>query len=336
MSLLAFDPTGKLAANKKIETHTISAINGVEYNYIVPDYAPFFRDSLVVVHVDTGAILQEGVDYEIIIEFPAGTDALKSSIYCGFYLTDPNASGSYQVQVQSIGGDFVTPTTQAISDGLNAIYNLQNLTWSDINPSTIPSTFPPSAHTQPLTDVQVLAAVQNSFSDIRVALQNLPSQGLQLSDIIDFDSAALQPLLDGMTNIVAAIQAKNIQNIVQHEAAYLYGSDVNLGAVSTAAWTDIPTLSVTIGTAGTYEIDWDLNPLVAPAGAQLLSRFIIDSGGTQVIVNEAILKGYIRSFAAGDIITLQVRAKDTNTTSILIANAAGTFGASLVAKRLSS
>jgi hypothetical protein len=332
MSLLPFDPTGVLATNKKVETHTITSINGVEYNYIVPDHAPFYLKSLVVVHVDTGQILTDS-DYEPLFEFPAATTALKTQIFCGFCLTNPAANGTYQVQIQSIGGDYVTPATQAIENGLGALFVLRNSKWSNINPETIPATFPASAHSQPLTDVAVLAAMQNYFSDVTETLKNLPHKGIVTADIQDLDAEFLTPILSAMTEIAVAIKEREASVSQYHEADYLYNQEVDLGVVTTTAWKSISGLSVTIGKTGTYKVDWTSNPYVLPNDAHVVYRMVLNGN---IYLTTATINGYIRSFTEGDVISLQVCAKNKSTTSVIVSDAVGKITTGITAILLSA
>ena len=80
-----FDPTGRHEANLiKGERHTITDSNRTPQNIIVPGFAPFFENSLIVTDISTGYRLLEGIDYTL--EWPVTEAAKNTENYVPLYV----------------------------------------------------------------------------------------------------------------------------------------------------------------------------------------------------------------------------------------------------------
>jgi len=194
-----FDSTGKLPSNKITnELHTINSVNGVDHNAIIPDAAPLYADSLVVVR-DDGSYLEHGVDYEYIFNWEQAEQAVGSNIIGGLVFLDKNILGTFGLQYQTLGGVHVDSPANTIQSGLIALHQGVNVDWS-----TAPATFPPTEHTHPLEAQPGMNQIYAMLGHIRDAVSD-PGGLIQLEDVSDIDQAFINPLLGRLDQIIAAL-----------------------------------------------------------------------------------------------------------------------------------
>lgn len=305
MALYQFDQTGRFAANKIInEVQDINSINGINLNYLVPHNAPFFGTSLVVFDEATNRALEEGVDYILTHKFQEAFDNLAMSIYGSITFLDPNRNGRFILSYQTLGGDFVTSVTQAIAHGMGVLNDLINADWTDL--AGIPPTFPPTHHTQPLTDLDAVGDVINIMQEIRDVLAD-PYQSLTLSDVTDLDTEFIQPLLQELSTMSGTLAAKLWTNRLPHELDFFPGNAVvSLGALNPGTWVDTG-LAITVQQDGRYDISWSLPDFpVWPLTSRHQSRFVVDDAA----ITESFSRETIASLPAGVVVKLQVRVID--------------------------
>lgn len=302
MALFPFDQRGVNPANKILnEEQDVNSINGIDLNYIVPKNAPFFGTTLTVLDVASNTYLEEGVDYVLSHKFQEAEDNLARGVYGSFSFLDPNRTGRFILCYQTLGGDFVTSTTQAIQNGFGTLIDLINVDWTDL--SGIPPTFPPTFHTQPLTDLDAVADLINIMQDIRDVLAS-PFNSLTLGDVTDLDTEFIQPLLAELANLNGTLASKQLNLNLFHEQAYFPGNtQVNLGALNVNAWVDTG-LSLVIPADGRYRISNSVqrDPLDDSTNSWQ-RRFVVDDAA----ITESHLHGPIVSLAEGQVIKQQVR-----------------------------
>lgn len=89
----------------KNEAHALSEYTN-KWRCVVPIYAPFFRDSLIIIHVDTGRTLLEGLDYYLTHYCKAASALTKRSIFGSIMLTMPLTGQLEFRQYTTLGGQF--------------------------------------------------------------------------------------------------------------------------------------------------------------------------------------------------------------------------------------
>lgn len=120
-----FDPTGRSSVNLiKNERHTITPENRTPQNVLIPGYAPFFRQSLVVTDMATGLPLQEGIDYTVEWPIVSTSDDLEgyTPVYGGIQFIDEEITGQFELQYQTIGGQWAldgVAVAQALANQAN-------------------------------------------------------------------------------------------------------------------------------------------------------------------------------------------------------------------------
>lgn len=325
----AFDASGKLPGNLITnEEHVISNVNGVEHNYIVPTNAPFFNDSLVVVDAQTGDILKETTDYHIVWEFEEAVDEVALPISGAIVFEDVNRTGTYKLRYQTLGGDFVNTTTQAIANGLDLLANLQNTRWEDI--ANVPTTFPATPHNHTVTDIDAVNEILDELILMRQALED-PFKDLHMRDIIDLKSQYVDPVLNGLNDIAAAIVAKAALSSTYFEQSTPGNNPVNLGSVG-VTWKDTP-LVAQVDKNGSYKIDWDLNYRLTGADRSdviVESRYVVND----IEINRSYSNGVAIGLTAGDTVRVQTRIVGGQASAMYISDT--THSSSLIVSRLSS
>lgn len=295
-----FDETGIMPSNLVVEEKTITEVNGIEHNYFIPEAAPFHASSMVVVHKETGRILQKDVDYYLTHYYTTASDAIGSSIYAGVALIDPNITGSFALRYQTIGGDWVNSDTIAVRDGLSALNDLLTIRWEEVVPDDM--TFPPTRHTQPVTDIEAITEIINEFKNIADAIRS-GSRDITMADIKDLETAWIQPNLNALERIAQAIEQKENASYLTHGIISPRNNPTVLGDFSKGQWEDTP-LVYTIPRAGSWKLDWDVNVEVdGVPTSDVRTRVVIDGS----VIDSSYVNGQITSLNLGKIVTVQMK-----------------------------
>jgi hypothetical protein len=173
-----FDETGMLPGNKIInENHSVTVANGINAFVIVPDATPFFGNSLVIVD-SSGNTLVEGVNYYLTHHWQQATDHIGLPVYGTITLIEGYPVGSYKINYQTIGGEYVLAPANAILSGLTASASgLLTLDWS-----TAPTYFPPIPHSLELSSLNGMTQIYRGLSEIADSIKS-PLAGLHYDDI---------------------------------------------------------------------------------------------------------------------------------------------------------
>ena len=129
-----FDPSGVAPSNLVTnEVQTVSAVNANEYHIVVPNFAPFFRASLVVLNGGTMTPLVEGVDFLFTHKYKEATINTAIAIYGSITLLNKNFSGIILFQeYQTVGGQWTLTTTQINQILADKLLNPRITTWEQL------------------------------------------------------------------------------------------------------------------------------------------------------------------------------------------------------------
>jgi len=179
-----FDPTGQLASNLiPSEQQILTAQNYQDYHLLVPVFAPYFVDSLVVTYKDTDGnvkILTEGVDYICTHVFHDASLACATPIAGSISFYNTLLTGVAQLKYQTLGGIWTIDTatiTQILADRL---HNPRITTWEQVTEQ--PVTFPVIDHEWNLVDLVGMSDVVTSLNDITNMLAQTGSTGLAVHE----------------------------------------------------------------------------------------------------------------------------------------------------------
>ncbi len=313
MSLYPFDQTGLNPANRiSNEAHVVSAINGVDHNYIVPENAPFFKESLVVVNSATGQILEPGVDYTFTHKFGEAEAHMARKLYGSFTFLNPNTTGTFRIAYQTLGGDFVTSFTRAIGNGIAALAGLLTVDWTTL--SGLPPTFPVTSHTHPVTGVDGVKQFLDIMALIKEGIID-PNQSLHLDDVTDLDKRFITPLLLGLQDIRATIATSENANLPWASISSA-STQTDLGAKTNGTWFDLP-LTVDAPVTGTFVPMWHINEFaINEATAYVEVRYLVGTG----TVSTSSMKFAPIALNKGTTIKLQARVVGSDVAAFYIGN----------------
>jgi hypothetical protein len=174
-----FDATGTLVANKVTdELHTITAENGKDYHVVVPLFAPFFINNLVITFKQNGASvfipLTEGVDYLLAYHFLGASRGCAKAVYGGISFINNQLAGIVKLQYQTIGGNWTLSQASLNSLLANQLQNPRTTSWEQI--VQLPEVFPVIDHEWNLKDligashiVEAIEQIGNNLSSTSTA-----------------------------------------------------------------------------------------------------------------------------------------------------------------------
>lgn len=170
------DITGVDPANKvEDEFHTVTvASEPGAYSIIVPLYGPYFRESMVIVHVSTGVELIPGIDWQPGHVFDSAsheTEWVHGGIYGSILIMNRNLTGQFRLQeYQTLGGAWLWTNPAILQVLSNRIVDPRSKTFEQV--SGIPSAFPPLDHDQPIDDVTGFIDVITQLAAISQAVED--------------------------------------------------------------------------------------------------------------------------------------------------------------------
>ncbi len=178
-----FDPTGNAVTNRiQGERQVISAPNWSDFYFIIPLAAPFFRESMQLIHHPSGRILAEGVDYVCTHRFHDASLAVGKPIYGSITFYDKTLTGVVEMNYQTIGGAWTLPEEEIIEILSNKLLNPRITVWEQV--TDLPFEFPVIDHEWELDDMVGASEIVAAIEGIRDAIMASGEGGLgaHLSD----------------------------------------------------------------------------------------------------------------------------------------------------------
>lgn len=143
-----FDPTGSRPSNLVPDDQQIvSNPNFRDYFFLVPRFAPYFGDSLVVTFWDqnnNSRILTKNVDYYMTHWFISASRACAADVFGSISLLNKQLSGRVSMKYQTVGGDWVQSEADIAEILANKLQNPRITTWEQV--VNIPYSFPVIDH----------------------------------------------------------------------------------------------------------------------------------------------------------------------------------------------
>lgn len=167
-----FDPTGTASTNKiENETQIITPVNYKDFQFFIPDAAPFFKEGFVLTFRDTNGNtvpLSEGIDYYFAHHFIAASKACAKQLYGSIALINRALSGVVTLSYQTVGGMWTYDRNYLNELITNIQSNPRVSTWDAI--VELPATFPVIDHEYDLVDMVGMSEVYAKLSEIAVAI----------------------------------------------------------------------------------------------------------------------------------------------------------------------
>lgn len=144
------DYTGTATSNKITEElHTLTEINDVTYNILIPDAAPFHVENFALVHIaanGTRRTLTEGVDYYFTLPYVAAIRSLGKVIYGGVTILNHTIAGTLAATYQTLGGSWTADRNYVLNYLIERAYNPRTTIWDVV--TNVQQLFPPIVHNQ--------------------------------------------------------------------------------------------------------------------------------------------------------------------------------------------
>lgn len=166
-----FDPSGILESNKIFsEQHATNESNFRDYYFIVPNFAPFFADTIVVNYTYQGITRQliKDIDYYCALMFVGATRSTGKPVYGAITLNNLNAIGIISLTYNTVGGSWNVDQQFVIEQIAEKAYNPRTVAWEHI--VNAPSNFPPAPHQWDLVDLVGQTEVVEVLSHIETAI----------------------------------------------------------------------------------------------------------------------------------------------------------------------
>lgn len=173
-----FDPTGNLAANLVTgEIHTITATPTARgQQFIVPVFAPFFGDSVAIIHIPTSGTqttLVEGIDYYLAFRYDGASLSLDKPVYGGIGFINNQLAGQVKLAYRTVGGTWTLSRPKINEILSNLALNPRVIYWEEV--AGYPEMFPPILHEYILADMVGLSDLITGVGDVAEAIANRPA-----------------------------------------------------------------------------------------------------------------------------------------------------------------
>lgn len=165
-----FDPTGSLTSNViPNERHVLSGVPNNEFSFIVPKFAPFFRNNFRIRHLGLGRDLVEGVDFHLTHWFHAASHGVGRAVFGSITILDKLLTGVVELRYNTIGGNWVYDENTILEVMSNRLINPRITTWEQV--VDLPFQFPVIDHEWDLDDLTGAKDVVSKLDEIVEAIQ---------------------------------------------------------------------------------------------------------------------------------------------------------------------
>ena len=208
--LFPIDLTGMLTSNLIVEEQqTLTMYNGPRKQLIIPSYAPFFGESLIVQYYDASAKLctaVKDIDYNLFSELENVSSVCQTPVYSGISFSNLNITGTILLTYQTIGGNFVHSAQESIMALFNYFVNPKNVLWDNIVDR--PNNFPVNKHNLNVQNDS------NGYSGLITAITNLSiAIGINVTESDVNDILAHKTNTNNPHNVTASqLGLGNVQN----------------------------------------------------------------------------------------------------------------------------
>lgn len=181
-----FDPYASNALNFiKGERHVLQPDSGNGFHFFIPKAAPFFLKDIKVVHVQSGKVLDEGIDWQPGWAFELATRRTLMPVYGAISILDKTLNGTFEIEYRTIGGEYTLDQQTLLEYLMNVAYDPRVTTWESIVDK--PLYFDPLEHAFNAKDLvgmeDTIAALDRIRDAILQAAERIyPSLAVHLKD----------------------------------------------------------------------------------------------------------------------------------------------------------
>lgn len=162
------DETGKAASNKVNEFQSMVTLAN-DNRIIVPNATPFFKEGLVVTHWPSGKVLVENSDFYLGYRYRELENEINTPIYGCIVITNLGLEGSFELDYQTIGGNYVKPQPKVLEYLTNYLTNPRITDWDNV--VNKPPSNPVKEHRYSHHDHVNLDDVEGELMNLRDAIE---------------------------------------------------------------------------------------------------------------------------------------------------------------------
>lgn len=175
-----FDPTMTKASNRIVrEQHVITSTNFRNYHYVIPNFAPFFTESVALrLRLPDGQMrpLVEGRDFYFSHQFLDASATTNHLVNGSISFLDTDTEGVLEIDYHTIGGKWTLTPAQIIEILANNLRNPRITSWEFV--ANVPERFPVVDHPHDIVDFKTMSDVQQSIDAVRDAILSKSGGGL--------------------------------------------------------------------------------------------------------------------------------------------------------------
>ncbi len=161
------DETGIAPDNLVTEYQSMVTLTN-DNRIIVPNATPFFSGGLIVTHWPSGKELVENSDFYLGYRYRELENTLNLKLYGAIVITNVGLGGSFQLDYQTIGGNYIKPQPKVLEFLTNYLTNPRITDWENV--LNKPPSYPVKEHTYSHVDHVNLDDVETSLLGIRDAI----------------------------------------------------------------------------------------------------------------------------------------------------------------------
>lgn len=181
-----FDPYASNTQNYiKAERHVLQKDTGNGFHFIIPKAAPFFLKDIKVVHVQSGKVLDQGLDWQPGWGFELATRRTLMPVYGAICVLDKELNGTFEIEYRTIGGEYTLDQQTLLEYLMNVAYDPRVTTWESVLDK--PVYFNPLEHAFNVEDFVGMEETVGALDRIRDAILQAaeriyPSLAVHLKD----------------------------------------------------------------------------------------------------------------------------------------------------------
>jgi len=152
------------------ELHTVNESHFRDYQFIVPNHAPFYVDNFTLTLTVNGMsrILEENVDFNLAMLYLSATRSTGKPVYGAITLNNLGQEGILSLGYQSVGGVYTVDRLYVLQYLVEKAYNPRTTLWDLVVNG--PSHFPPTPHYEDYDDFYGQEEVVRALNSIRDVL----------------------------------------------------------------------------------------------------------------------------------------------------------------------
>lgn len=233
------DPTGQAASNKVVdEYHTLTPpTDPLDFHFIIPDVTPFFLDSVILTHVQSGRTLVRGIDWAPGQRFDSASFELKNvrgGVYASILFFDRTLNGQVRLnEYQTLGGGWTLNENKILEILSAREYDPRTLTYEEV--SGKPDVFPPVDHDHDVGDDLIgMAEVVEAIHGVAEAIRTKPQDPSGGGGYSDEDIDGLFSAMDERVNSLESDKLGKTETAVDSNKVYGLSKPQLIGEVAAA------------------------------------------------------------------------------------------------------